>query len=535
MPKHKTKNRIFAALLAAALLFSLCACGNDTADAVIRCELDSLPKTFDPQLAETKSELLAVRNLYEGLFRINNAGEAVPAAAKSYTVSDDGLTYTFSLRTDAQWRDETPLTADDFVFGFRRAADPITRSPFAASLYCIRNFSEIGDGSAALSQLGVRATDQHTLVIELEYYDPDFFNVLASAPAMPCNEAFFDSSAGQYGLTADTLLTNGSFRLFSWQESLVRVNKSSAYRGEYAAKCGAVIFSLASSDDETTRADRIANGTIDVGQISDTEFETVDSTKLSVASFEDISYVLIINPSASVGSEKIAEVFSHSFDRSKFEDGLHDYLSTADSLIPSSLTLLGKSYRSSSQITYDFSYEPAKSRADLLDAVKDLRGQTLPSVTLLYPETPGAKDIASAIALDWQENLGAFVNINELTVADMRSKVKSGEYQMAIVPVSSTDNTVIGFFDNFKTGSASNIFGFSNAAFDAQVDLLLANRYNEISADYAQSAEKILAESPNIIHIAFGHTRFAYSSGILNIGFSLTGGSVDFAFAEKKS
>lgn len=526
--------KYIAVLLAAALLFSLPACSNNTADAVVRFELDALPATFDPQLASSYAELLAVRNLYEGLFRINNAGEAVLAAAESYDVSADGLRYTFHLREDAQWRDETPLTASDFVFGFQRAADPVTRAPFADKLRCIQNFSAALSGNALPDQIGVTATDEHTLHIQLDFADPEFFTVLASAVAMPCNRQFFESAQGQYGLAADKVLTNGSFRLYSWQESLVRLNISTAYKGAYPAKIGAAILTLPESDAPGTRADRIAAGTVDVGIITDAEYEAVGDS-LSITSFENISYILVFNPSSSLGKEEIAGALARAFDRSRFEEEAHDHLATAGSLIPSAITLGGQSYRSLSTVSYDFLYDPAGAKEDLLSAVSSLPDGKLPSITLLYPDAPGVSEIATAIALDWQENLGAYVNISADTAEKIRSRVSSGSYQAAILPVTSDDNTISGFFDNFTTGNSANRSGYSSDAFDAAAARLAEHLYTDAALSDAMEAERILAESPLITPLAFGHTRYAVSSGVKQIGFLLTGGAVDFAFVEKRS
>lgn len=532
---RKTISRMGAVLLVLALLFSLCACGDDSADAVVRFEVDKLPTTFDPQLAQSYSELLTVRNLYEGLFRTDNDGNLVKALASSYTISSDQLTYTFHLREDAQWKDETPLTADDFVFGFRRAADPITEAPFADTISCIKNVTEALDGLVPVSQIGVSAPDKHTLVIELEYANPLFLNILTSAVAMPCNEAFFEAAGGQYGLTAEKTLTNGSFKLYSWQDSLVRMNRSSTYVGDYTAKCAAVIVSTAESGSTNRRIDRIAAGSIDVGIITDDEYETAQEKGISVTSFEDISYVLIINPKASIGTPALAKVWAHSFDRQNFEDGLHDYLTTASSLIPSALTLLDQNYRDVSNVSYDFSYTPSESKEALLSAVKTLSGEKLPSVTLLYPDTLGVKDIAAAIAQDWQQNLGAYVNISAQTTSEIKSTLSAGSYQMAIVPVSSADNTVVSFLENFVSDSSSNIYGFSNAEYDQVMRSLVENQYNSSADELAVQAESILAQSCSVIPLAFGHTRYAVSSAVKSIRISLTGGAVDFAFTVRKS
>lgn len=522
--------KIAAITLAVFIIFTFCSCGDDSADAVIRVEIDQMPKTLDPQLAESEAELLAVRNIYEGLFRLDEKGEAVKAACTDYTVSQDRLIYTFSLDKNLQWKDKTPLTAADFVYALRRGVDPVTKAPLASTLACIKNAPEILSGKRSVDELGVVAVDEHTLSIELTYDNPEFLEILASPIAMPCNEAFFLDTAGRYGMAQETVLSNGSFRAYQWQDKNIRLTRCSDYTGRFTAKCAAVLLILEGNEDTEARADRIASGSIDIGRIDDAQLLAANSDRLGIKSFEDVCYMLVINPEASIGNKDIVSVWKKAFDHSKIKSEENPYLTVCDSVVPNDLSISGSGY--SSGQCYLFEYDPASAKQQLLDSVKSLSGEKLPSIELLYPDIPGMKEVVTSIALDWQTNLGAYVNIAPDTSDGILSKVAASDYQMAVVPITSSDSSVTKFFGNFKTDGM--IAEFSDPALDSAVAALENGRYGTQATALAAECERLLAESPYFTPLVFGHTHYATSSNMSAVTFSLSGGLSDLWCAVKK-
>ena len=531
---HILFKKIGAVFLAALLIFSLTSCSDESADAVIRVEIDAMPLTLDPQLASADSELLAVHNIYEGLFRLDENDNAVNAVCSDYTVSDDRLTYTFTLSDKAMWKNDTPVTADDFVYGIRRGISPVTKAPFAGTLSCIKNAAKVSAGEISETELGVTALDDHTLKIELEYENPALTEILASPIAMPCNEQFFESAAGRYGMTQKTIMSNGSFRVYQWQDKQIRLTNSSSYAGDHKAKCAAVLLNLTDSKAENLRIDRITNGDVDIGKVTDEELASSDLSKVQITSFENISYILAVNPQSGLGKGQLAYVWSKAFDRSKFSGSLPSGLTPADSLTPSALTIAGGNFESRSGL-YDLSYDPQTAKSELLEAVSQLSGGKLPSIELLYPEVPGMKEVVTSIALDWQTELGAYVNIAADEASSIASKVKSGNYQIAVVPVSSSDNSVTGFFKNFlNTESGGMISGLDNSELSAAIGQLTSMQYSTSAVSHAQSCEEILSRIPNLIPLVFGHTHYAASSNIKSVNFTTSAGLCDLAYAVKK-
>ncbi|MBO5726363.1 MAG: peptide ABC transporter substrate-binding protein, partial [Clostridia bacterium] len=203
--------KIIAIILSLILIFSLCGCSGSDSSAIIYYGAINCPKTLDPQTASSFIELMIVRNIYDGLLREDTNGEIKLGLAESYTY--DNLTYTFKLKDDAIWSNGDKITANDFVFAMRRAVDPNTESPNVQLLYSIKNAERINKSGASLTSLGVTAVNDYTLKIQLEKADPDFLYVLTTAICMPCNQKFIEASVGKYGMSLDTTISNGSYKL----------------------------------------------------------------------------------------------------------------------------------------------------------------------------------------------------------------------------------------------------------------------------------------------------------------------------------
>lgn len=183
------------------------------------------PANLDPQVVSAAPDVIACENLYGGLVRKNADGEIVPNLCESWTVSPDGRTYTFAIKDGLTYTaakgtaTDYSITAEDFVFAFRRIFQAQTGSPYAVEFSAIENSAAVLDGTAAPSTLGVSASGPLTLVFRLSEKDDNFLAKLTLPGAMPCDEEFFNSTRGTYGLTAKTTLSSGSFYLYNWTAS----------------------------------------------------------------------------------------------------------------------------------------------------------------------------------------------------------------------------------------------------------------------------------------------------------------------------
>lgn len=173
------------------------------------------PETLDPHKTSTVVEAHILRDLLEGLVINDASGAVVPGVATDWSVSDDGLVYTFNLRDDAKWSDGTPVTAGDFVYSLQRIMDPATTAKYANILYPIKNAEAINKGEADKGTLGVEAQDDHTLVITLESATPYFLELLTHQTSLPVYPPSVEEHGNAF-VQAGNLVSNGPYQLVSF-------------------------------------------------------------------------------------------------------------------------------------------------------------------------------------------------------------------------------------------------------------------------------------------------------------------------------
>ncbi|WP_346267683.1 peptide ABC transporter substrate-binding protein [Sporosarcina sp. E16_3] len=191
--------------------------GEDVSQVLSLVEIAEIASA-DSAIAEDAVSTKLLNNVMEGLYRVNQEGLLAPAIAEAEPkVSADGMTYTFRIR-DAQWSNGTPVTAHDFVYAWQRAIDPDMASPYGPYLMggMIKNATDIGEGEAEVADLGIKAEDDKTLVVELERPVPYFLSLTSFATFLPLNEEFVTAQGDKYADNSDAMIYNGPFTLTDW-------------------------------------------------------------------------------------------------------------------------------------------------------------------------------------------------------------------------------------------------------------------------------------------------------------------------------
>ena len=197
----------------------------------------SEPETLDPNIEAAAIENTIESALFEGLVNIAIDGATIlPGVAESWDLSEDGLVYTFHLRGDARWSDGSPVTAEDFVFSFRRVFDPAMGCIVADTGYAIAGSTAYVTGSnAAPESLGVRAVDPRTFELRLEHPAPYILFIVGGAPYFPVPKAVVERYGGVHRRDSGwsrpgNLVSNGAFQLKSWVSNAnVTVSKNPYY------------------------------------------------------------------------------------------------------------------------------------------------------------------------------------------------------------------------------------------------------------------------------------------------------------------
>ena len=536
-------------LILSAILILTCftACGEVRgSDAGLVFPIDKDPEYLDPQIISFTGSKNIIANCFEGLVTLDSQGEIVPGCAESWSVSPDGLTYTFRIRQDCKWRvsiyagpliglssketNTLPVTAHDFDFGLTRALLPETKSPVAKSLYCIKNAEKVNKGKMSSDKLGVRAIDDYTLEIELEKADADFLFTLLEPGCMPCNETFFKATGGRYGLAVKYLIYNGPFYINNWVDDVsVSIRKNDYYYDSENTMPRSVYYSV--NNEQDTRLDKLTNKTYSVSPLtSEQASEIADNKKYSVTAFDSSILSLVFNCSDSILSNKnIRRAIASTLDLSVFESDIGPL--TAKGIIPDTMTIGTQKYRDiSSAVSLYKNNDPTALFNKGLNAL-DLDRCEISVICTEEYETTVRKLMQS-----WQASLGirCGIFVQVVSEAELMSKVSAKNYQMAIVPVTYGTNTAFEALGRFMSASSENILGFSDKNYDSMVSDIKRTQGLAESAEKTYKAEKYLIDSAAIVPLYSRQVYMGLAKGVSGTYFNLTGDTAYFRYTLSK-
>jgi oligopeptide transport system substrate-binding protein len=227
----KPSFRSLALLCAGVSALTLAACGGSAPDedvVVLHRGNVGEPLTLDPHKASGTWENNIIGDMIIGLFTEDARGEPVPGMAESWEMSEDGLTWTFTLR-EALWSDGHPVDAYDFEYAFRRILDPLTLANYASILYPIKNARPANAGTISLDQVGVTALDERTLEIELEFPAPYLPQLLTHYTTFPVPQHVVEQFGDRW-IRPENMVANGPYKLVRWEsENLVMSERNELF------------------------------------------------------------------------------------------------------------------------------------------------------------------------------------------------------------------------------------------------------------------------------------------------------------------
>lgn len=506
-----------AAVLASSIFMSGCEKqSSDGANYSFDYAMIGHPESLDPQIAVDKCSLMVIGNLYTGLLEINNDGTLKNAAAEGYNVSSDNMTYSFKIRDNCFWFiDENEneevetnecfnVTAYDFEFAFRRIFNPETRSPYRETYGCLKNAESIINGSADYKEIGVHALSDTELVFELDYPSANFLNFLTLTPAMPCNEEFFYDTKGRYGLDDQSVMSNGAFFIRQWfydkygHDNFVYMQRNLANTKYDKIYPTALNFYMKDSFDEAVNA--FENGESDVLM----SFLCSDKMKEenNVEKHNNYTIGLIVNPANSkYGNKSIRKALAYGIDKNSFDDQISEDLLKAYGIIPPDISVGEKKYRELNPDNLasvslfdnaDIGYDPDLAVSCYREGMKQMNLQSLENIKLLVPEMLMDTQYLHLVTQEWQTLFGFYIGIEEVPEEEFYQRIESGEYALAIYPLTGSYNSPASFIEQFV--SKNNSFGYSNV----ELDNILKEIYK--SPDMTDTLNKCLEAEQIIIN-----------------------------------
>ncbi|MDL4842922.1 peptide ABC transporter substrate-binding protein [Aquibacillus rhizosphaerae] len=479
---------------------------------VLRIASTSDIPTMDPPLAEDNVSIQYTDTVLEGLYRLAPGGEIVSGIAnKDETeVSEDGLTYTFHLREDAQWENGDPVTANDFVYGWQRAIDPATASFYADYLMSgkIVNAAEIYAGEMAPTELGVTAEDDYTLVVELLTPVPYFESFAAFPTFLPANQAFVEEQGENYALSADSILSNGPFTMASWEaEAGWELEKNDTYwDAENVALDGISVKVVKDSD---TALANYEVGEIDRTSLSGTQ---VNDNKTS-PDFNSLAETSVFWMKFNQGSETAGEemqnvnfrkALAKAFNKQSYIDVVYGNDSNpVNFFVPEQFVEhpeTGEDFQTGSDVL-EYDVEAAQ---EFWATAKEELGFEEITLSFLSGDTDVSKAISEFMKTELETNLeGLTIETVNVPWGEQLEIMKEQTYELAVSGWGPDYADAISFVDLWVTGGANNDISYSNEEYDA----LVKSAKGELALEPVerfeamQEAEKIALEEAAIAPI----------------------------------
>lgn len=518
------------------MIFSISACSDDEnnpENQIINYNIVNEPVTLDPQIANDSGARLIIMNIFEGLVRIDADGNVVPGVAENWETEKNGTLYTFHLRNNAKWNDGTEVTADDFVFGIKRSLNPTTQSTTASTLYCIKNAENVAKGFADISTLGINALDKYTLTIELEHSYADFLKLLATPPAMPCNQKFFDSTAGQYGRDDDMILSNGAFyvRNSGWSHGeYIYLRQNTNYGGQDTPILAGVNITIDSSPENVAQA--ISDGTIDCYALPGNEVSKAQELEFNLTSFCDTTWGISFNTQDdTLKNTDVRCGLLSALDRDYVLKSIPENCIKASDIISESAKYGDGSYRSAAGGNF-YLKQSDNAKATLQRGLKALKADGFPKITILCTDDKATQSIVNNIIETWNKLTGSYVNKKPVSRSELNDIIYYGDYQVVIAPLTVDGESPLDTLELFSSENTDNIAKLSDSIYDGYINQI-KNVSDALSLKTTIEAEKYLNDNGIFYPLYLENRYYASAKNVTGIIFHPYGAEADFFYAKK--
>lgn len=465
------------------------------------------PRSLDPHLTTGSPDNNIIMNLFEGLTSKHpRTLEPQPGVAESWTVSEDGKHYTFQLRKNAQWSNGDPVTADDFVFSWRRALTPTLPNQYAYMLFYIKNAQEYYEGTLNdFSEVGVRAVDPYTLEVELNHPTAFFLQLLDHHSMYPVHRKVIEQFGGiddpnSKWILPSNFVGNGPFVLSDWQvNKVISLQKSPTYWDRGKVKLKAAHFYPI--DDQQAEERAFRSGMVHLTNTPQMDIEKVAYYKREYPAQLRItqtyaSYYYELNTGVEpLDDVRVRKALAYAIDRSSIVNNVTKAGEVeAYSLVPPT----SEGYSPQSY----FQYDPEEARRLLAEAGFP-NGEGFPSLTILYNTHDNHRKVALAI----QQMLKTALNIN-VQLENKEWKVYMAardnlEHQVARAGWIADYLDPSNFFDILRSYSGNNRTNWGSERYDQIMEQVEASADPDQRNQLFETANRMLFEEMPIIPIYY--------------------------------
>ena len=494
--------------------------GTNTAGFTV--QYGSNPETLDPALNSAIDGANTIITIFEPLLLINENNEVIGGQAESWEASEDGLTWTFTMRDGLKWSDGTDLNAKDFEYSFKRMVDPNTAAPYAETcLGMIDGFEEAAgfpdaDGNPTVDPnpeaLNVKASeDGKTLTIVLSYPCSYFDKMAAFATMSPVQQATVEANGDSWCTSADTFVSNGPYMITDWTPSeRIVLTKNPNYVGGWdSSKIVSDTITLLLLEDSSASFAAYNSGEAQL--IKDVPTDEIPSlTKAEdggdfyVDTILGTYYVSLNLQRDAFKDAKVRKALSLAIDRDYVANTImQGTYSAADSIVGPGIVDESGYFHDNGNAPYisaDYEANLAEAKK-LLEEAGYPNGEGYPTIEYSTNDAGYHVPLAEYLQQAWGD-LGITLTINKMEWSSFTPARRAGEYDVARNGWVMDYNDPSNMLDLFCSGNGNNDGKYSNPDFDAAID---ASRVADSAEHFAQlhKAEDILMEDMGCLPIAY--------------------------------
>ena len=562
------KKKVIALMLAAAMVVSVTACGGgsdtttpaaDSGDAaaettdggeapaedagaddsaapaasgegkILSVQIGPNPETIDPALNSAVDGGNMILHTFECLLTVDQDGKLAPGQAESWETSEDGLTWTFHLRDGLKWSDGSALTANDFVYSWRRVCDPMVAAPYAETvLGMVEGYADAIGGN--LEALGVEATDDSTFVVHLSQPCPYFGSLAAFATLSPVQQATIDANGDGWAVNADTYITNGCFYISDWVPgSYIMCTKNPNYWNADAIKLDGIKFNLI----EDPNASYSAYQTGEVLFIKDVPTEEIPSLEGNEEFYVDPiigTYYLSLNTQREPFNDpKVRKALSLAIDREYVANTLMQgtYSPASNFMGPGWIDTDGSQFIDNANGGKPY-IDTANHEANVEEAKRLLAdagypdGEGFPAITYSTNDAGYHKVVAEYLQQAWAE-IGVQLQVDIVEWASFTPMRRNGDYDASRNGWVGDYSDPSNMLDLLYSSNGNNDGKFNNAEYDAAMNTSRTTLDAAERSAALHKAEDILMNEAACIPVAYYNDFWLQSSKITGMWHSAYG------------
>lgn len=470
----------------------------------------SYPSSLDSIDISNMSGYGSTGNIFESLYRLGKNGSITPGLAKSTKVSKDGKTYTFTIR-NAKWSDGSKITAQDFVYSWKRTVTPATKSQYAYLFSGVKNADEIVAGKKSPSTLGVKAQGEHTFIVTLDK-PITYFKKLMTYPLFgPISEKAVKKWGSKYATKAQYMLYSGPFKLTGWTgtNNSWQFVKNNQYWDKKAVHLQKINYTV--NESTTTTLNLFQEKKLDLTQLASEQVKNMKSSSDYTTYPYSITAFLVYNFQDSnatikkaLNNAKIRQAISLSINRKTLvKNVIGDASTVSKTFVPQDLVKdakTDKDFADESTVKNSTSYNKALAQKLWKQGLKETGIKKL-SIQLLASNDEPNKPISQYLKSALEKNLdGLTVNLSNIPSKVVSSRAQSGDFDLYLSGWGADFNDPISHLQIMTNNSGYNYGKYNSSTYNALVNKAQNQDANDTSARWQDmiNAEKTIMKDQGI-------------------------------------